>query len=70
MKKNEIFKLIKEVNQLCDEQKKLEKNSKAFDDLSDAIYWVLEAFHEGTKYQRNVHLHYSKRTEHYWVTFN
>lgn len=67
MTKKEVFAIIKDANNLVDEQKKVQPFSKAYYDLNDAIGYTLDAL----TYDRNKHytMHLSQRTGHYYVRY-
>lgn len=65
IKKSDAFSAIKEANIIEDKMKGLSPDSKEYQDLSEALNYVLDVF-VGV---RNCSLHYSKRTGHYYVRF-
>lgn len=67
MKRTELFATLKEANQIVDRMATVDEHSKAYDDLSDALYYILEALHMGYHPWYSVFL--SKRTGHYYIKF-
>lgn len=67
MKKSDVFASIKDVNKLVDEQINFVEGSKEYNELSDAIYMILDILTMGYHPWYTVHL--SKRTGHYYVRF-
>ena len=65
IKKTDAFSAVKEANIIEDKMKNLSPDSKEYQDLSEALSYVLDIF-VGV---RNCSLHYSKRTGHYYVRF-
>lgn len=65
IKKSDAFSAVKEANIIEDKMKNLSPDSKDYQDLSEALNYVLDVF-IGVK---NCSLHYSKRTGHYYVRF-
>jgi len=68
MKKSEVFATLKEANQLVDRMATVDEESQAYNDLSDTLYYTLEALTMGYHPWYSVHL--SHRTGHYYVKFS
>lgn len=67
MKRTELFATLKEANQIVDRMATVDENSKAYDDLSDTLYYTLEALTMGYHPWYSVLL--SERTGHYYIKF-
>jgi predicted YcjX-like family ATPase len=65
MKRAEVFATLKEANQIVDRMATVDENSKAYDDLSDALYYTLESITMGYHPWYSVLL--SERTGHYYI---
>jgi len=68
MKRTELFATLKEANQIVDRMATVDEDSKAYDDLSSALYYTLEALYMGYHPWYSVLL--SKKTGHYYIKFN
>ena len=69
MKKYEIFAIIKEANKIEDELKTVKEGSPEYANLVEALSYTLDPLAYPPSYQRYWFLHHSKRTGHWYVTF-
>ena len=67
IKRADVFASIKDANKLVDEMANLVEGSKEYNELSDALYMVLDVLTMGYHPWYTIHL--SKRTGHYYVRF-
>jgi len=67
MTKKDIFKVIKEANNLVDAMAKVDVDSSEYDNLLEELDWLLESLQIG--YHPWYTLHFSKKTGHYCIKF-